>query len=139
MLLIQGSMQHVQTLNALQMIQGSLPPQVMLQKPVMFLDALDRLAPFHLEWINSHEAFLAVLKVRFRSHGLRMVENGHFALQDTKMKRDIDMARPWEACLFPGQECDMSMLFRVQSSDDTTSCANCHHMCSGKAGEDITW
>jgi hypothetical protein len=105
------SCQHLQTLTAVQKIQSSLPPQVSLQKPVIFLDALDRLAPIHLEWINSQEAFLAVLKVRFKHVGLRMIEDGRFALQATATKRDINLNRPWEVCFYPGQAYDMSMLF----------------------------
>lgn len=136
MSLTHDSLQHLETL---QKIQENLPAQVLLQKPVMFLDALDRLAPIHLEWINSQEAFLAVLKVRFKHLGLRMIENGRFALQATKTKRDVNLDTPWEVCLLPGQTYDMSMLFRASSSDTTTTCTACHHTCSGKADEDITW
>jgi cytochrome c553 len=105
----------------------------------MFLDALDRLAPIHLEWINSHEAFLAVLKVRFKHHGIQLIENGRFALQASKTKRDVNLNRPWEICLHPGQEYDMSMLFQDSSSPAATTCASCHHTNQGKMDEDITW
>ena len=116
-----------------------LPPQVLLQKPVMFLDALDRLAPIHLEWINSYEAFLAVLKVRFKHVGLKMVENGEFALQATKTKRDVDLNRPWDVCLCPGQAYDMSMLFEDLCPSPDTLCTACHYPCPGKPDEQITW
>jgi hypothetical protein len=126
--------------NALKGIQNAIPPQILLQKPVMFLDALDRLAPIHLEWINSREAFLAVLKVRFKNVGRRMIEDGKFALQATKTKRDINLERPWEVCMKPGQEYDMSMLFQDPGSGDmTTVCTGCRSVCSGEAGEEITW
>ncbi|ERF77094.1 hypothetical protein EPUS_06312 [Endocarpon pusillum Z07020] len=110
------------TFSMLQKIQDSLPLQVMLQKPVMFLDALDRLAPIHLEWINSHEAFFAVLKVRFKHVGLQMIKSGQFALQATKRKRDVDLNRPWDSCLYPGQAYDMT----------------CHYLCFDNPGEEIT-
>lgn len=116
-----------------------LPPQVLLQKPVMFLDALDRLAPIHLEWINSHEAFFAVLKVRFKQVGLQMIESGRFALQATKTKRDVDLNRPWDSCMYPGQAYDMSMLFRDQCSSPNNLCTACHYPCSGNPGEEVTW
>jgi hypothetical protein len=58
------------------------------------LDALDRLAFIHLEWINSWEAFMAVLKVGFEHVSLHMVESGHFALQATRIKQDIGKRRP---------------------------------------------
>lgn len=133
------SSQHLQVLKAISQNQNSIPPQILLQKPVIFLDALDRLAPFHLEWIDSHEAFLAVLKIRFKDHGLQMVESGRFALQASKTKKDVDLNRPWNICLFPGQEYDMSMLFRDPNSENNTNCMACHHICSGKAEEDIIW
>lgn len=105
----------------------------------MFLDALDRLAPFHLEWINSYEAFLAVLKVRFKYQGFHMIENGHFALQASKTKRDVDLTRPWEVCLQPGQEYDMSILFLENGSPENTKCTFCFCESSGTPGQDITW
>jgi hypothetical protein len=123
-----------------QSIQNSIPPQIALQKPIMFLDALDRLAPIHLEWINSWEAFMAVLKVRFKHVGLHMIESGQFALQATKIKQDINKRRPWEACFRPGQEYDMSMLFQESTlGSRSMTCTTCHHTCAGEAGEDITW
>ena len=120
-------------------MQDNLPSQVLLQKPVMFLDALDRLAPIHLEWINSYEAFLAVLKVRFKHVGLKMVKNGQFALQATKTKKDVDLSRPWDVCLYPGQTYDMSMLFRDSGSSPNSLCTACHYPSSGEPDEQITW
>ncbi|KAF7504319.1 hypothetical protein GJ744_002439 [Endocarpon pusillum] len=110
----------------------------MMQKPVMFLDALDRLAPIHLEWINSREAFFTVLKVRFKHVGLQMIESGRFALQATKTKRDVDLNRSWDSCLYPGQAYDMSMLFRDQGFSPNNSCTACYYPCSGNPGEEIT-
>lgn len=130
--------QHLQTYITLQKIQDMLPPQVLLQKPVMFLDALDRLAPIHLEWINSYEAFFAVLKVRFKHVGLQMIESGRFALQATKTKKDVDLNRPWDSCLYPGQAYDMSMLFPDQGSSPNNLCPACRYPCSGNPGEEIT-
>lgn len=36
-------------------LESEIPPQVLLQKPVTFLDALGRVAPMHLDFINSVE------------------------------------------------------------------------------------
>jgi hypothetical protein len=68
------------SLQILEVIHSNLPSQITQQQPVIFRDALDRVAPIHLEWINSWEAFLAVLKVRFKERGLRKIENMEFAL-----------------------------------------------------------
>ena len=47
----------------------------------------NKMAPFHLEFINSKEAFLAVLKVRFQQcgvtpKGLRKIDRFEFILCD---------------------------------------------------------
>ena len=46
--------------------QQLVPPRVLLQKPVTLLDACGEVAAFHLEFIGSLEAFIAVLKTRFK-------------------------------------------------------------------------
>ena len=76
----------VQLQNMMQ-LQHEIPAQVLLQKPVLLLDACGRMAPFHLEFINSKEAFLAVLKVRFQQcgvtpKGLRKIDRFEFILCD---------------------------------------------------------
>ncbi|KAH0561932.1 hypothetical protein GP486_003359 [Trichoglossum hirsutum] len=102
--------------------QNKIPPQVMLQRPVQFLDACGRLAPFHLEFINSPEAFLAVLKVRFKYAGLRKIEKREFELRETGSKRRLDLSAPWDSVFLPGQKVDMSM----ESHADTAASENCH-------------
>lgn len=133
------SLQHVEILKVLRAIQEAIPPQVLLQKPVMFLDALGRLAPIHLDWINSYEAFLAVLKVRFKHHGLHLIEEKCFVLQATRTKRDVNFNLPWDCCLIPGQEYDMSMIFQHPGAATEAICVSCHHACAGQAGNDVTW
>jgi hypothetical protein len=119
--------------------QASIPAQVLLQQPIMFLDAMNRRTPVHLEWINSWEAFIAVLKVRFKHSGLSKIEAGEFALQATKTQRDIDRSRPWDACFLPGQSYDMSMIFRDANYAKVTSCPHCKCECAGESTQDITW
>jgi len=105
----------------------------------MFPDALDRLAPIHWEWINSWDAFIAILKVRFKNTGLKKIEKGKFAVRSTKTDRDLDIRRPWEASIFRGQLYDMSMLFREVNGSCPTSCVVCSHFCEGETGQDIKW
>jgi hypothetical protein len=60
----------------MQKFQFQLPPQVVRQQPVYFEDAHGRVAPFHIEFINSFDAFQAVMEVRFRHlPGLKKVQN----------------------------------------------------------------
>ncbi|KAI9710409.1 MAG: hypothetical protein M1812_007445 [Candelaria pacifica] len=113
------TVQHQQVM--LQQLQ-KLPPQVELRKPVILEDACGRVAPFHLDFINSREAFVAVLKVRFKDIGLQKIENGEFCLEERGMKREIDLSRPWDTVLLPGQKVDMSMVFQRRYTAD----AKCH-------------
>ncbi|KAI9865708.1 MAG: hypothetical protein M1813_002166 [Trichoglossum hirsutum] len=116
--------------------QNEIPPQVMLQRPVQLLDACGRLAPFHLEFINSSEAFLAVLKVRFKHAGLRKIEKREFALQERGSKRRLDLSAPWDSVFLPGQKVDMSMVFRRQDVPHR-SCPSCRFVSEGHEEEDI--
>lgn len=85
-------------------LQTKLPPQVERELHVTLLDACGRLCPVHLDFINSAEASLAVLKVRFKDVGLQKIERGQFALENAKTKRAIDLRRPWHTCMLPGAE-----------------------------------
>lgn len=76
-----------------------MPPQVKLQRPVILLDACGKLAPFHLEFVTSEEAFLTVLKIRFRQAGVRpggvqKLERSEYVLRGRK--RMVSRTRPWE-------------------------------------------
>ena len=95
--------------------QLEIPPQIHLQRPVVLLDACGKISAFHLDFINSIEAFRAVLKIRFqqegvRSSGIRMLDNSEFILQD--QKGFIDLSKPWGRVFRPNQRVNMSMIFR---------------------------
>ncbi|KAL8928895.1 MAG: hypothetical protein Q9172_000733 [Xanthocarpia lactea] len=95
-------------------LQLELPPQVVLQKPVTLLDACGQVSAFHLDFINSPEAFLAVLKIRFaqlgvEQRGLQMLDDSQFVLEDRKGR--LDLAKPWSQILKPSQKVEMSMVF----------------------------
>jgi hypothetical protein len=77
--------------------QNEVPPQILLQRPVVLHDALGRIAPFHLEFISSVEALLAVLKIRFKTVGLKKVILLQFELRDRKQQTTIILQAPWEA------------------------------------------
>ncbi|CAF9934944.1 MAG: hypothetical protein ALECFALPRED_006189 [Alectoria fallacina] len=70
------------------------------------------------------QAFLAVLKVRFKDIGLRKIENGQFTLEDTRRKRSLSLSDAWSTVVRPGQHISMSMIFRLQQSPQT-SCPSC--------------
>lgn len=73
------------------------PAQVDRQQPVYMIDALGRHSPFHLEFIRSAEALVAILKVNFQSTstGPATIDNGEFVIEDAGTSRDIDLENDW--------------------------------------------
>ena len=133
-------MNNIQLLSAIKQLQDSLPPQVLLQAPIFFTDALNRFAPIHLEWINSWDAFFAVLAIRFKDRGHGKVKRKEFVLQNRGTQRMIDFVRPLELCVRPGQKLDMSMVFReVQGVVSRNECPRCHEPSSGAAEDEVKW
>ncbi len=120
----------------LQQLQ-QLPPQVELQKPVILLDACGRVAPFHLDFIDSREAFIAVIKARFKDIGLKKIEKGEFCLEERHRKREIDLSRPWSTVFLPGQTVDMSMIFQ-RSYAPLEKCHGCGAI-GQYDGENFEW
>ncbi|PGH00206.1 hypothetical protein GX51_05903 [Blastomyces parvus] len=100
--------------------------QIERQQPVYFMDALGRVTPFHLEFIRSKEAFVAVLKDNFRDYGpaTEMIEMGKFALYDVGTNRDIDLTRKWETIFRPGQGIAMCMVFK-RAEVQSNFCPSC--------------
>jgi hypothetical protein len=134
------SANNVQLLAALRQIQNSLPPQVLLQKPVIFTDALDRIAPVHLEWITSWESFLAVLEIRFKDLRRSKIRRRKFTLRETATRRMITILRPLNVSVTPGQHVDMSMIFRDDTGEYSEAvCPHCHLSCDGAAEDDVEW
>jgi hypothetical protein len=119
-------------------MQTALPLQVQRQQPVYFLDACGFHAPFHLEFINSWEAFVAVLGIRFKHRGLRVIEKKQYVLEDANQQRVIDMARPFETCFFPGQQVNMDACFD-EKTGTRTSCPVCQHIETAALDEAIDW
>lgn len=84
-------------------LQKNIPPQVLLQQPVILHDAIERIAPFHLEFINSAAALKAVLKIRFRHVGLWKILANEYSFRDLNRKADIDLSKAWERNFLVGQ------------------------------------
>ncbi|TVY38351.1 hypothetical protein LSUB1_G002624 [Lachnellula subtilissima] len=132
----------------IQHLLSRIPGQVERQQPVYLLDAIGRPTPFHLEFIRSAEALVAVLKINFQKYGrgAEKIERGEFAIQDSATTRDINLEADWEISFFPGQRVDMSMIVTrygySTGSDDKGNCPFCEHA-SSLLGEhktlDIEW
>lgn len=75
--------------------QRSVPARVLLQQPIILHDALGRIAPFHLEFIDSVEMFLEVLQMRFEHIGRPKVKRLEFDLGDVANERQIALRKRW--------------------------------------------
>lgn len=109
-------MQSIEELRTMLQIQAAIPPQVLLQKPVILLDPFGKTVPFHLDFIDSSECFIAVLRARFSNAGvtpagLSKLENRDFFIQDSRRKRSIDVDQNWNSVFRAGQNVEMSMVF----------------------------
>ncbi|KAH6617481.1 hypothetical protein F5144DRAFT_393368 [Chaetomium tenue] len=102
-----------------------LPAQINRQQPVYMIDAFGKSSPFHLEFVRSAEAFMAILKVNFKSNGPQKIERGEFVIEDDGTKRDIDLSSDWETCFLSGQRVSMSMVFKRVRNPTTTTCPGC--------------
>ena len=139
-------------------VNQAIPAQVPLSTPVILLDARGQCAPFHLEFVNSAEVcahfgtirndleqltlslqvFLAVLKARFKDIGLRRIENGQFALEDTLRKKSLQLSDAWSTIVRPGQHISMSMVFRLNETSNT-SCPWCKHENDSADETEVEW
>ncbi|MCJ1435867.1 hypothetical protein MMC27_005243 [Xylographa pallens] len=116
----------------------TIPGQIERQQPVYLIDALGKYAPFHLEFIRSPEALIAVLKANLSKTGSgpQKIDRGEFALQDSNTKREIMLSDDWETCFFPGQHVEMSMVFNRRSFQESV-CPGCMTIQMGRENEDI--
>ena len=136
-------MQSIEDIRMMLQIQAKVPPQVVLQQPVIFLDPFGKTAPFHLDFIDSSECFMAVLKARFSnagvsSAGLSKLDNHEFLIQDSRRSRPIDLKKNWASVFRPGQNVDMSMIFHrfacppstcpvcLETNEDDHEQVHCH-------------
>lgn len=79
-----------------------------------------------------------MLKVRFKDTGLRKIETGQYALEDTRRKQGLKLTEPWTKIVRPGQHISMSMIFRLHELP-TTKCPSCGKENRGSNAEEIQW
>jgi hypothetical protein len=111
-----------------------------IQKLLILTDPLGRVAPIHLELINSWEVFQSVLVARFNKlpgHG--KIIRGEYAIQEKSLRRDIDPSLPFESSFLPGGHVDISITFKWQDDLLNTSCPSCRTRSSESSSDAIKW
>jgi len=125
---------NIATYHAVISIQSALPNHLergLIEEPFVLEDAIGRIAPVHLQFVTSWDAFNAVLQIRFRNmQGFKRVMEKQYSLQEKVTKRDIDQNRPWQRAFLPGQRIEMSFLFDIpddnrDSSESNATCPGC--------------
>lgn len=113
-------------------IRASLPSYLercLTQEPFVLEDAIGRIAPVHMQFITSWEAFDSVLDQRFRNMpGHSKILSKEYILQDHTSRRDIVFQQPWEGTFLPGQRIDMSIVFDNVRERLKLSCPRCQHV-----------
>ncbi|EAQ84488.1 hypothetical protein CHGG_08502 [Chaetomium globosum CBS 148.51] len=115
------------------------PSQINRQQPVYMIDAFGKESPFHLEFVRSAEAFMAILKVNFKSNGSQKIERGEFVIEDDGTKRDVDLTSDWGTCFFPGQRVSMSMVFKSLKNATTSTCPSCGTESGSAPDREVVW
>jgi hypothetical protein len=106
-----------------------------IQEPLILTDALGRIAPVHLELINSWTVLESVLEARFHNiPGERKIRRKEYALQDRSSQLDIQRSASFESCFLPGRQVDMSMVFK-QVRSIGARCPGCGMEC--RQGTDV--
>ena len=122
--------------------QAQIPPQIDRQQPVYLEDAHGRVAPFHIEFINSLDAFQAVMEARFlHLPGLKKIQRSEYLIQESGRKRTLDLQAPWESVFLPGRKFIMSMIFETPQKS-TSSCPGCqteNELSTNESQSDIQW
>lgn len=126
----------------IQLLITQIPGQVQRKQPVYMVDAFNKESPFHLEFIRSAAALLAVLKANLQSSGCGpgMIDRGEFVIEDSGTNNVIDIMQNWETCFYPGQRVSMSMVFRSKGEVlYKVSCPRCQNAHDNSKGEEVTW
>jgi hypothetical protein len=109
-----------------------------IQEPLILTDALGRVAPIHLELVNSWEVFDAVLSARFLNvPGGHKIERKEYAIQDRSSQQDIERSYSFGSSFLPGRRIDMAMIFKTQHSG--ASCPGCGLKSDAESSEATMW
>jgi hypothetical protein len=122
---------NIATYRSVLSLQSRLPDQAersmaLFQQPIIFEDAIGRLAPVHVQFVNSWEMFDSVLEMRFEgAPGLEKIKRKEYALQDQATRQDVNRKRKFDVSFLPGQKVHMSMIFQAINND--AGCPRCQY------------
>jgi hypothetical protein len=116
----------------------------LLEDPFILEDAIGRIAPVHLRFINSWTAFQAVMEIRFQGkQGLRKICRKEYVLQESATGKEVDLSLNFEDAFLPGQKITMSLVFKRDSTEQSTQnsahCPRCNTLSEQPINVDVLW
>lgn len=141
----QGCRLNLATYRTVVSIQQSLNPlmdRTLIQTPFVLEDPLGRVAPVHLQFITSWNAFYAVLAARFEGlPGHNKIERREFVLQERATSREISGEQPWEIAFRPGASVLMSLVFQrdAKTAEAKSHCPYCGDLSERETTDDVHW
>jgi hypothetical protein len=136
---LKGVMRGVMAVNfatyrAVIRLESALPSHLerrLIEDPMILEDPIGRIAPVHLQFITSWDAFNAVLEARFHDRqGYSKIKQRKYGLQLSNTGKEIEQSRPWHCAFSPGQRIEMSFIFsrdnEVACERSKTTCPGCH-------------
>lgn len=116
----------------------------LLEDPFILEDAIGRIAPVHLRFVNSWAAFHAVMEIRFQGkQGFKKICRKEYVLQESAMGREVDMSLDFDDAFLPGQKINMSLVFKRDSTEQSTQatghCPRCNTVSEQLADVDVLW
>jgi hypothetical protein len=134
---------NFKTYNAVVELQSRIPKEFgpcWIQEPLILTDALGRVAPIHLELINSWDVFDSVLAARFIDlPGEGKIARGEYAIHEASLERDIERSQPFAACFLPGRRLDMMMVFKDKPDLRSDSCPSCKAASNEDSFKTVQW
>jgi hypothetical protein len=134
------------TYNIVVDLQSRIPKELgpcWIQEPVILTDALDRVAPIHLELINSWGVFDSVLAARFIDlPGEGKIARREYAIHEQNLERDVQRTQPFTSCFLPGRRLDMMVVFQNKNESSDTlknSCPSCKTDSKGQSSSMTKW
>lgn len=139
--IVHTNLRVFQIVHDIQLFILRIPGQIQRQQPVYLIDPYNKHSPFHLEFVRSPEALLAILKINLKESGCgpAMIDRGEFAIEELGTQRPIDLTAPWDICFYPGQRVAMSMVFKQRQTDVKSLCLSCGTDHQEATGKEITW
>lgn len=107
-------------------------PPLISEQPFVFEDACGHVAPIHLTYITTWEAFQAVLEISFKDRpGLGKIRRKEYSLQEEATGREISQSTDIRLAILPGQKIVQDILFgdgrKKSTSPSSVICPYCRN------------